>query len=76
MNLAKREDKLKVIEIFKESYMANPHVRFLLGDRMLVFRMQLLLPFKLYLIPADLLLTASPNALRLLLLEQGPVVTL
>jgi ribosomal protein S18 acetylase RimI-like enzyme len=42
MNLAKREDKLKVIEIFKESYMANPHVRFLLGDRMLAFRMQLL----------------------------------
>ena len=45
MNLAKREDKLKVIEIFKESYMANPHVRFLLGDRMLAFRMQLLASF-------------------------------
>jgi ribosomal protein S18 acetylase RimI-like enzyme len=40
MNLAKREDKLRVIEIFKESYIANPHVRFLLGDRMLALRMQ------------------------------------
>ena len=45
MKLAELSDRARVIEIFQESYLENPHVRFLIGNRLLNNRLERLANF-------------------------------
>ena len=45
MNLANASDRAVILEIFLQSYKDNPHVRYLIGDRFISYRLKTLANF-------------------------------